>query len=137
MDAQPLIYSAANYNILLVLPTGKSFPFATTDNVSYNTVIGSEPQYAVGSENPIGIGRNERKHSGKMSLQAGEIAAILLVLGISDMTLITGCILTISAKVGVFAKTFMNVVLNSEGLDIKTKDKATLISLDWEAAGVV
>jgi len=136
MNLQHLILSAAEYKILLIIPGLGAFPFATTDSLSYNIAIESEPVHVLGSENPIGIGRNARKYSGKLSMQMGEIAAIKLATGLKDMTMISAAVLTATSLTGSFVMTWSGVVINTEGLDVKSKDKQTICSLDWEGVGL-
>jgi hypothetical protein len=136
MDLSNLVLTGADYKILWIIGT-KTFPILTADNISYNDTIESEQHYAVGETKPIALKRNGEKTDGKLSIQNGEMADILSTLGYVKATQIENSILTIVATAGPLKRTHVHLNINGGSVDIKAKDKATLISLDWECLEVV
>lgn len=128
-----LILTGADYKIIMVFPGGGSYPLLTVESLSLNAAVEEELIYAVGEEDAIGNKRNARKQSGKINIQAGEICAILLLEGLLDATYISNVTIATTAIVGGFQRTYKNVNINTESIDIKAKDKQSLASLDWTA----
>ena len=128
-----LILTAADYKVSLVIPGVGAFPLLTVDTISYNVAREEETIYAVGEELPIGNKRNAAKYSGRLSLQNGEINAVLSIAGFRESTQIAGAVLAVTAVTGGFARTFSGMNINTEALDVKAKDKQSMVSLDWTA----
>jgi hypothetical protein len=131
-----LILTAADYKVLLIIPNGGSFPLLTAETISYNNAREEETIYAIGEEKPIGNKRNAVKFSGKLSLQNGEMSAILQSVGFVESTQIANATLAITAIQGGFARTHTGLNINTEAVDIKAKDKQSIVSLDWTATDV-
>ena len=127
-----LILTAANYKVLLIVDR-VTYPILTGETVSWNIAREQETIYAIGDEEPIGEKRNAAKYSGKLSLQNGEMAAILQVSGYTEATQLVGCTLAIASTNGLFSHVFGLVNINTAGVDLKAKDKQSIISLDWNA----
>ena len=136
MDLSNLVLTGADYKILWIIK-GIPFPILTADNISYNDTIESEQHYAVGETKPIAIKQNAEKTDGKLNIQNGEMAVILTKLGFVKAIQINNSILTIVATAGALKRTHVHLNVNGGAVDIKAKDKATLISLDWECLEVV
>ena len=127
-----LILTAANYKVLLIVDR-VTYPILTGETISWNIAREQETIYAIGDEEPIGEKRNAAKYSGKLSLQNGEMSAILQVSGYSEATQITGATLAIASTNGLFSQVYGSMNINTAGCDIKAKDKQSIISLDWNA----
>jgi hypothetical protein len=132
-----LILTAADYKVIMVIPGAGTFPLVTVDNISYNVAREEETIYAVGEELPIGNKRNAAKYSGRLSMQNGEINAVLSIAGLREATQIAGATIAITAVTGGFARTFSGLNINTESLDVKAKDKQSMVSLDWTATSIV
>lgn len=131
-----LILTSADYKVMLVVPGIAAIPIITADAISWSNAREEETIYAIGEENPIGAKRNANKYSGKFSLQVGEMSAILQLAGLVDMTQIAGATLAITALQGGFSRTYSGMNINTEAVDIKAKDKQSMVSLDWTATSI-
>lgn len=131
-----LILTAADYKVMLVVPNAGSFPIITADSISWSNAREEETIYAIGEEDPIGAKRNATKYSGKLSMQVGEMSAILQSAGLIDMTQVAGATLAITAVQGGFARTYAGMNINTESVDVKAKDKQSMVSLDWTATAI-
>jgi hypothetical protein len=131
-----LIFTAADYKVLLIIPGVSSFILLTAEGYGMENAREEEMIYAIGQEEPIGNKRNAAKYSGKLSMQMGELNAILLASGLVEATQIAGVTLAISALQGGFNRVYSNVNINSESLDVKAKDKQTVVSMAWTATGI-
>src|ERR1035437_8113645 len=127
-----LILTAAEYKLLLIVD-GVTFPILTGETFSWNVSREQETIYMIGQEEPGGEKRNAAKYSGKLSLQNGEMSAILQIAGYTEASQISGATLAIASTNGVFNQAYGAVNINAVSGDIKAKDKQTLVSLDWNA----
>lgn len=132
-----LILTAADFKVLLNIPGKGAFPLLTAESISQNIARESETIYAIGEEDPIGEKRNANKYSGKFTIQVGEMSAILMLCGLIESTQITGATLAITAIQGGFARVYSGMNINTESIDIKAKDKQSMVNLDWAAIKVV
>ena len=130
-----LILTAADYKITLIF-NGIPCPCATAQDFSSNIKLEEEDIYAIGSTDPIGSKTNAESYTGKISIQAGEILTFMRAQGYNRTTQIQGATLAIlglpSAAFPV-AKIFSGVNITSEDLDIKAKDKQSLVTMNWKA----
>jgi hypothetical protein len=153
MGSNSKIYTASDYKIQLsykpiVGNSGdiKSDPLdartagAIIESLDYNVKLESENVYSIGSKYPQGLKTNGYAYSGKISLEAGEVEKFCVAAGISDMTGInidgigSTCVLTVIARSdSALVKVFNDVVITSQDLSIKAKDKRTVVSFNWEA----
>lgn len=131
-----LVYTAADYKIIMIVPGAGSFPLQTCETMNTSIQREEETIYAIGVEEPIAAKRNAVKYSGKLSIQAGEANAILQIAGLNEVTQIANATLAITALVGGFSRTYSGVNINTENLDVKAKDKQTMIQMDWTAVAV-
>jgi hypothetical protein len=131
-----LILTAADYKVMLVVPGAGSFPIITADSISWSNAREEETIYAIGEEEPIGAKRNAVKYSGKLSVQVGEMSAILQQAGLVEMTQIAGATLALTAVQGGFNRTYAGMNINTESVDVKAKDKQSMVSLDWTATAI-
>lgn len=131
-----LILTAADYKVVLNLPGVGAFPLKTAETFSWQNAREDETIYAIGEEEPIGEKRNSAKYSGKMSMQVGELSAILQLAGLVEGTQIANATLAITAIQGGFSRVYSGFYINTEGVDIKAKDKQTMANLDWKALTV-
>lgn len=131
-----LIITAADYKVILNVPGASAFPLKTCDSFSWTIAREEETVYSIGEEEPIGQKRNAAKYSGKLSMQLGEIAAILALCGFVESTAIANATFAITAIQGGFSRVYSGFYINTENVDIKAKDKQTIVSLDWNALAV-
>jgi hypothetical protein len=131
-----LILTAAEYKVMLIIPGSPPFPIITADSIGWNNSREEETIYAIGEEEPIANKRNAAKYSGKLSVQAGEMFSILSIAGLRDSTQIAGATLAITAVRGGFGRVWSGMNINTESLDVKAKDKQTIVSLDWTAQSI-
>lgn len=136
-----LILTGADYKVLIDVPNAvgpgfSSFVLKTVESISWDIQQEDETVHAVGSIYPIAEKSNAKSYRGTLVLQAGEINAILLGLGLNDATQMKQCTLAITAIQGGFARVFNNVNFNTERESVRAKDKVTPITMDWKALGV-
>jgi hypothetical protein len=136
-----LIITAADYKVLLIIPKSgnvpaQTFSLLTVESISYNNAREEETIYAIGEEEPIGQKRNAVKYSGKMTMQVGEVNAILSLTGMREATQIANATLAITAIQGGFSRVYTGMYINTESVDIKAKDKQSICNLDWNALGI-
>lgn len=128
-----LILTGADYKIFLSLSTGVTYPLLTVDSINLDIAVEEELIYVVGEEDAQGNKQNARKFTGKLSMQVGEISAILLLNGLTDATRITGATLACTALRGGFQRVLRTCNINTETIDIKRKDKESLCSMNMSA----
>lgn len=137
INANQLIFTGADFKIFLSISGGATYPLITGDSVAPTTAKEEELIYAIGDEDPIGNKQNARSRKLKISMQLGELQAILDLEGLLDATDIKGATVAITAIQGAFARTYKGVNFNTEGFDIKRKDKETIASMDCTALSMV
>ncbi len=136
MNLNDLIINSATCSIMITIPTAigdKTLPLLTVQNFDFNDASSGELIYAIGSRRPIGNQSNEDKFDLKITLQLGEINAILQICGFQSAIEINGASIAVAALTGGFAKSYTNVNCNSDSSSIKAKDKETLVNTDWLA----
>jgi len=132
-----LILTGADYKIFLSIPGGGTYPLKTTDSFSYAIAKENELIYAIGTEEPVGNKGNAKSYNCSLSMQAGEVNAILLLEGLTSMVDISGAVVGATAIQGGLNKTFTSVNIHTEGGDVKRKDKETLVKMDCTAIGLL
>jgi len=134
-----LVINSATCSIFITIPTATGMiaqPLLTVTSFDFNDTSSGELIYAIGQANPIGNQSNENKYDGKITLQMGEINALLALCGFNSAIQIRGAQLAVAALTGGFAKSYQFVNCNSDTSSIKAKDKETLTTLDWMAIGL-
>lgn len=132
-----LILSAAEYETVLNISSGGTYPLETAESISWAEASEGETIYAIGQEDPIGEKSNANKYSGKFVVQVGEANAILLLEGLLSMIRIRNAVIAITGVTGGFAKTFTGVNINSANVDLKRKDKESLMNCDFNCLGIL
>lgn len=135
-----LVYTAADYKLFLSIPNGAvggSYPLKTTDSISFNTTVEEEQGFAVGEMDAIFNKQNARKRAGKLVIQVGEMGSIMQIEGLLDATFINGAVLAAAVIQGAWNKTWKQVNFNSEDIDIKGKDKQSLMVINFTAIDAV
>ncbi len=135
-----LVITSAGYRIILKVPTATgsiAFPLLTVASIDWNDASENEDIYAIGQEDPIGNKSNANKYSGKISLQVGEANALLSLSGYNSFIRVRGATLAITALTGGYAKTYLNVNINSDMSSTKAKDKESLTGIDFNAIGLL
>jgi hypothetical protein len=125
MANNAIIYTAADYKIKLTYSTfdlksegtGKDAG-AIIESLDVNIKVESENVYGIGSKYPQGLKTNGYSYSGKLSLEAGEAEKFCVKAGIGNMTEVYDATL---------------VIITSNDLSVKAKDKRTIVSFSWDA----
>lgn len=130
-----LIYTAADYKITLFV-NNVAYPLQTVDNLGHNESVENETIYAIGTPQPIGNKTNAESYGGRLGIQHGELNAILLLQGYPSAIRITNATIAISAFTGGYNKTYTGVNIHGSALDIKSKDKQTIVNLDFTALAI-
>ena len=136
LSLNKLIFTAADYKILLIIPGVGSFILQTAETYSHDVAREEEVIYAIGTVQPIGNKTNAVSYKGKLSIQVGELNAILQIGGYPEATFIQGATLAVAALNGTYSRTWSNLNINSESTGVKAKDKQTMAELAWTALGV-
>lgn len=135
-----LIINSKDYKIVIIIPTAQgslTFPLLTVNGLDWNDASENEEIYAMGSEEPIGNKSNANSYKGKITLQVGELNAILALSGFNSAIRVRGATLGITAITGGYAKVYKNVNFNTDNSSSKAKDKESLVSIDWSSIGLV
>lgn len=131
-----LILSAAQYETVLNISGGGTYLLETAESISWSEVSEGETIYAIGQEDPIGEKSNANKYSGKFVTQVGEANAILLLEGLQSFIRVRNAVIAITGVTGGFAKTFLGVNINTANVDLKRKDKESLMNCDFNCVGI-
>lgn len=131
-----LILTAADYKVLLNIPGKGAFPLLTLETIDQDIAREQETIYAIGEEKPIAEKTNAVKYAGKLTIQVGEISAILQLCGFIESTMIKGATLAITAIQGGFSRVYSGLNINTEGISVKAKDKQSMANLTWAALDV-
>ena len=102
-----------------------------------NISVEEELIYALSAEDAIGNKTNARQYKGKLSIQVGELLAILAAEGLLNATFIQGANLGVTLIAGGFARTFTQLNITSEDISLKAKDKQSLGNCNFTALGQV
>lgn len=134
-----LIINPAQCSIWITIPTALT-PVAvqllTVQTIDFNDQREGELIYGIGQSDPIGNQSNVNKYDLKMTLQLGELNALLAVCGFSSAINITGAQIAIAALTGGFTKSYQSVNCNTDTSSIKAKDKETMVSIDFLSIGL-
>lgn len=138
MDATGLVFTAADYKIILTLNNGLSKIVLTSTSIDMSSERETESIYAIGQTTAIAEKRNAAKYSGSLEFQVGEMAQFLSEAGLVECTEIEGAMLSIVSITGTppFARVYSYVNINGESIGIKAKDKDSKASLKWNARAV-
>lgn len=134
-----LVINPALCSIWITIPTAGSqvaVQLLTVQTMDFNDASEGELIYAIGQADPIGNQSNVNKYDLKMTLQLGEINALLAVCGFSSSIQIRGAQIAIAALTGGFSKSYQAVNCNTDTSSIKAKDKETMTSLDFLSIGL-
>ena len=128
-----LIYTAADYKITLLF-NSIGIPLQTCQDFSSNIKAEEEDIFAIGQTDLIGSKTNATTYAGKLSAQAGEILTFMRLNGFANTLQIQGATLAIVALGNpALTKIFSGVNVTSEDLNIKAKDKQSLVEMNWKA----
>lgn len=138
MDATNLVFTAAEFKIILTLNNGLSKIVLTSTSIDMSSERETESIYAIGQQEPIAEKRNAAKYSGSLEFQVGEMSQFLTEAGLTEATQIEGSMLSIVSLTGTppFARVYSYVNINGESISIKAKDKDSKASLKWNARAV-
>lgn len=138
-----LVLSAAEYKTAFDVPVlnGPANQFVTyllktTAVLNYDIAVEDETVHAIGTILPIAEMQNAKSYAGTLEMQMGELNAILGLAGLNDATQLVGVTLGITAIKGAFARVFYYLNVNGERLQVRAKDKMTLVTMPWKAIGV-
>lgn len=137
-----LIISSQTCSIVLTVPTalnsnpGVSFPLLTVDDITFDDASEGELIYGIGQEDPIGNKSNVNSYKGRITMQLGEVNALLAIAGFNSSIRIRNAQLSIAALTGGFVKSYTGININTDSSSIKAKDKQTLVGLDFLSIGL-
>src|ERR1700748_3973816 len=100
---QQLIINSATCSIVLSVPTAKGqlvFPLLTVETFDFNDKSSGELIYAIGQADPIGNQSNENAYDLKITLQLGEMSALLALCGFTSAIQIRGAQIAVAALLG-------------------------------------
>lgn len=136
LNLNQLIINSSTCSIWITIPTASGlipFQLLTVQTFDFNDTASGELIYAIGQRDPIGNQSNENKYDGKITIQLGEINAILQICGFSSAIQIANAQISVAALTGGFTKSYQSCNCNSDSSSVKAKDKETLATLDWLA----
>lgn len=136
MNLNTIILTGSDYKAALLIPGSGVYPILTATEISWEDTAEGELIYAVGSEEPIGNKQNAKAYKGKLSMQAGEMFAILQDAGLVSATQIPNCVFSITSTVGGPSYTYSNMLINSSSVSIKPKDKESIQAMSWMAQSI-
>lgn len=126
-----VVYTSSDYSITLNVGGSKNI-LATCEEVKYGSKIESDFLHAVGSDYPVALKSNAITYEGNLTLQAGELEAILKAKGVLFLTEVKDNVIVISALNGNFIRTFNSVIFDSHEGGTKAKDKDSKITINWK-----
>ena len=130
-----IVYTSSDYAIALSIGGNKNV-LATCEEVKYGSKIESEFLHIVGSDYPVALKSNAITFEGNLTLQAGELEAILVKAGVLFLTEVKDNTISISALNGSFSRVFKSVIFDSHEGGTKAKDKDSKITINWKGLSV-
>lgn len=131
-----IILTAADYKVALNIPGVGVFMLKTVNQISWQDSAENEMIYRVGDEFPIGNKQNAYKFSGKLSIQNGEMFSILQDAGLVSAIQIPNATISVTSLTNGPSITYSGMCINTSGVDVKAKDKETLVNMDWTAIAI-
>jgi hypothetical protein len=125
-----LIITAKEYKCALNIPGVATFPLLTLSEVNWDEKAETETFHSVGNSDPIGVKSNANSYNCKFTLQEGEYAILLKVLGINSAIEIPTATLAVVGLSNLNSYTFKNIVFGGAAMSVKNKDKETLRVLE-------
>lgn len=139
------VYTAADYSITLkaglsyllegAVPTPlnkRTKKGVIIEAISWGNKLESEFIHSVGSKYAQALKTNGYTVSGKLDMEFGELEAFLRACEVSSITQIEGSIAVVALD-GNLNVLLDNVVFTSDDVNIKSKDKRTLVSINFDA----
>ena len=131
-----VIYTSSDYKIVISV-SGITVPLSTVESFDHSASKEAEAIYACGTDEPIGIKSNKSSYKGKLTIQKGELEALLLALGYAAATQIRNATIAITAFNGIsFAKIYRSCVITGDDNSVKAGDKQSLVNLPFESIGI-
>jgi len=141
LNLNGIIYTGADYKVALSATnstgTNITVPIQTLESVDFGGKVESEYIHVVGDKEPRGLKTNTSTYPGKLTLQAGELSIILKALGYIVATQITDATISIVSFDGAMLFIMKSVVFTSHDSSVKAKDKQSLVTVSFEAIGIV
>ena len=134
MNLNALIFTAADYK-LAVSVNGVTAPLSMVESFDYGAKKEHEYIHVIGSEEPQGLKTNTSTYPGKITIEAGELEAFLILLGFVFATQIKDATISVVTFGGDLIKVFKSCVFTSHDGSVKAKDKRSLITLSFESIG--
>jgi hypothetical protein len=137
-DFEHLVIVPSEYSVTWLV-NGHAYKLNTLESVDLSIDIETKDSFFIGQEDVGATPRNNRKFSGSMNLQAGEVMDILNKESLNDATQIKGATLAI---IGTntdnfnFKRIVTGQNINSEKLSLRSTDKETIIPLTFTGKGV-
>jgi hypothetical protein len=132
-----LIITAAEYKVALNVPGVAAFPILTVNEIGWTETQEGELIYAVGEVNPIGNKGNAIAVKGKITIQEGELAALLAASGVNSVVYLPSCTISVVSLQNAASYTFTNIVFTSSAISVKAKDKESMRNIDFTALAIV
>jgi hypothetical protein len=132
-----LIITAAEYKVAWNIPGTAVFPLLTVNEVGWTETQEGELIYSVGDVNPIGNKGNALAVKGKITIQEGELQAILTAVGVNSVTLVPSSTIAVVSLQNAASYTFTQLVFTSSAISVKAKDKESMRNIDFTALAVV
>jgi len=132
-----LIITAAEYKVAWNISGVANFPVLTVNEIGWTETQEGELIYAVGEVNPIGNKGNAIAVKGKITIQEGELQAILSLAGVNSVVYIPASTIAVVSLQNAASYTFTNLVFTSSAISVKAKDKETMRNIDFTALAVV
>jgi hypothetical protein len=132
-----LIITAAEYKVALNVSGVAVFPLLTVNEVGWTETQEGELIYSVGDVNPIGNKGNAIAVKGKVTIQEGELQAILTLVGVNSIVYVPASTLAVVSLQNAASYTFTQLVFTSSAISVKAKDKESMRSIDFTALAIV
>ena len=136
-DFEHLVITPSEYSVTWLV-NGHTYKLNTLESVDISIDIETKDNFFIGQEDVGATPRNNRKFSGSMNLQAGEVQDILNKESLNDATQVKGATLAI---IGInvanynFKRILTGLNINSEKLSLRSTDKETIVPLTFTAKG--
>ena len=142
LNLNALIYTSSDYKIVISARGGfllphVVMPLLTVESLDHGSKKEHEYIHSIGSDEPVGLKTNTSTYPGKITCEAGELIAYLAAMGLTMATQITDATISVVSFDGLYAFIYKGVVITSDDKSIKAKDKRSLVTLSFEAVGVV
>ena len=135
-DLSAAVFTSSDYKIALSV-NNTPFPLTIVESFDYGAKKEHEYVHIIGSDEPVAVKTNTSTYPGKITMEAGELEALLISQGYVFATQIKNATISIVTFQGDIIKFFKSCVITSHDSSVKAKDKRSLVSLSFESIGAV